>query len=142
MTSPRANWAECPYCGAGSPSGVKLCPRCRRPLGVRRRWVIWARPGPPSLTDSTAHEEGQSCGADSFMIKAIVSGAGIAAILLVPPNVLLCVYAVNPGRPTPLGWCAKSVLAGLALGTASGFLLGGIIGALVGGIYWISDEIR
>jgi hypothetical protein len=84
VTSPRANWAECPYCGAGSPSGVKLCPRCRRPLGVRRRWVIWARPGPPSLTDSTAHEERQSRGADSFMIKAIASGAGIAAILLEP----------------------------------------------------------
>ena len=142
MTSPRANWAECTYCGAGSPSGVKLCPRCRRPLGARRRWMIWARPGQPSLTSPTAHEEGQSCRADSFMIKAIVSGAGIAAILLVPPSVLLCVYSVNPGLPTPLGWCAQAVLAGLALGTASGFLFGGIVGVVVGVIHWISDEIR
>jgi hypothetical protein len=76
------------------------------------------------------------------MVKAIVSGAGIAAIPLVPINVIFCVYAVCAARPTPLGWCATAVLAGLALGTASAFLIGGIIGALVGGICWISTEIR
>jgi hypothetical protein len=76
------------------------------------------------------------------MIKAIVSGAGIAAILLVPPNVLFCVYAVCAARPTPLRWCVEAVLAGLAIGTVSGCLIGGIIGAIVGDIYWISDAIR
>jgi hypothetical protein len=76
------------------------------------------------------------------MIKAIVLGAGIAAIPLVPLDLIFCVYGVCAARPTPLGWCATAVSAGLALGAADAFLIGGVIGAVVGGICRISDGIR
>ena len=35
MSRHDGGWVECPVCGAGSPSGIRICPRCRSRFDAR-----------------------------------------------------------------------------------------------------------